>query len=84
MTTKLITPATDGQKKQVSRLIEEVGEYVLKSGISKEDAQRLLERGGEFKGELVRLLIPRSAFRMPQHRGRPGSRCRRFDGASRE
>lgn len=59
MTTKSITLASDGQKKQLARLLEEVGEDVLDElQVSKEGAQRLLGKGGEFKFELAQLLAP--------------------------
>ena len=59
MTTKSITLATDGQKDAALRLVEEVGKDALRElGFSKDDAQRLLKRGGEFKGRLYKLLTP--------------------------
>jgi hypothetical protein len=59
MATVSTTQATKGQQKQISRLIEEVGEDALKKlGLGKEDAQRLLARGGEFKQELGKALAP--------------------------
>ncbi len=59
MTTKSTTSASDGQQKQIVRLVEEVGQEALKElGLTKDDAQRLLGKGGEFKKELATLLVP--------------------------
>jgi hypothetical protein len=59
MTTVSITPVTSGQKKSIVRLVEEVGENSLNElSLTKDDAQRLLGKGGEFKSRLHKLLSP--------------------------
>ena len=48
------TPATEGQKDKITRLVEEVGSDTLqKLGLTKDDAQRLLNKGGDFKKALA-------------------------------
>ncbi|MBI4139054.1 hypothetical protein HY479_02790 [Candidatus Uhrbacteria bacterium] len=59
MTTQSITLATEGQQKQIVRLVEEVASGVLKElELTKEDAQRLLGKGGDLKKELAGALGP--------------------------
>jgi hypothetical protein len=59
MTQRAITPAREGQLDSILQLINQVGKDELRRlGLSKDDAQRLLEKGGDFKSELVRLLSP--------------------------
>ncbi len=59
MATVSTKPATDGQRKQIVRLIEEVGTEALKSlGLNREDAQRLLRAGNKFKPELEKVIVP--------------------------
>lgn len=54
-----ITLASGGQLDAILRLIQEVGRDELRRlGVNKDDAQRLLGKGGEFKGELARVLGP--------------------------
>lgn len=53
MTTKSITLASAGQKDNIARLVQEVCKEVLdEQGLSKEEAQRILRKGGELKAAL--------------------------------
>ena len=59
MTTVSITPATEGQQKQVIRLVQDVTEDTLRGlNLTKDGAQCLLGKGGGFKAELARALGP--------------------------
>lgn len=59
MTTRSITPATDGQKRSLSTLIQEALDASVRRGeLSKEGAQEIILRGGEFKNAVEAALVP--------------------------
>lgn len=57
MTRDAITPVTDGQVDSILRLIQEAGKGEVR-GLDKNGGQFILERGGEFKAELMRVMQP--------------------------
>lgn len=69
MTTRSITPASDGQKDTVLGLIHQVGMSALSElGLSKDDVQELLARGDDFKNAVTVALIPLlRRFSIPKH-----------------
>lgn len=65
MTARITSPeVTVAQKKQVARLVEDVMQAL---GLTKDGAQRLLEKGGVFKDKLTPIFNELSAEKFPCH-----------------
>ena len=65
MTTQLITPITDGQRKQYLRFVEDATQKGAKLAleqvpIDKEGFQKLIERGDEFNSAIVALIVAKT------------------------